>query len=117
MKKYRAPAPRPRHQERGPHRARAARGLERGRTRSHEADHRHGGEDIQHPGARPRIGLSVRFPAAAFGVDDVGTDVISERRAAANPESITTGQGLWIPVLGLRPRPGMTPFITLSNDQ
>jgi NAD(P)-dependent dehydrogenase (short-subunit alcohol dehydrogenase family) len=33
------------------------------------------------------------------------TAVIPGRRVAANPESIITGLGLWIPALGLWPRP------------
>jgi molybdate transport system substrate-binding protein len=42
----------------------------------------------------------------SFGFVFLPTDlVIPARRGAASPESMTTGLGLWIPALGLRPRP------------
>jgi NAD(P)-dependent dehydrogenase (short-subunit alcohol dehydrogenase family) len=51
------------------------------------------------------LGLAMAQALAEAGYGVKKTAVIPGRRGAVNPESITTGLGLWIPALGLWPRP------------
>ena len=79
----RARPARSRDQERDRHRSGEARGTERRRSRPHEADHRDGGQGIQHAGARRRLDLPAGLSAA--GQSCSCSDHVVELEALSSP--------------------------------